>query len=391
MSGILVIASDRKRHNLVRALIRDHPRRELAIVDSVDAAIADFEKYQPDVILTPTLLPREESDRLCAHVKRHADPHVQMLSLPALDLLREPKVEEHPRFWFLWRRRPSDPELLYDPALIYRQISECVERARLMRSEQPADRNRRLILMPDEANDLHSVRPMKTTGPRLPIPERRGDHRIPQRSPWPWIVHLPGGASADLVNISSGGILFESRSLVSPGVTLDLQVSSAGVSCVVPARFVRSAVAGADGLGSRYYSAARFEQPLEIPGLGVHTALVPRATPQSLAELFTSVVSDSRQLEPCSTRFARGLRALVGARDVVIATSPLAPSDDTESVYFSVKWDAFSNTILQVVFDRHRALTSAEHALLKAAAAMTTAVLELEPACNQEQRVTRVA
>jgi hypothetical protein len=261
MSGILVIESDRKRRTLLKALLREHAQVESTIVESVNAAIADFEKYQPDLIVTPTLLPCEDSDRLCSHVRRHAEPHVQMLSLAALDLLCEPPAEAREGFGFFRRRRPAGLWLQYDPALVGRQIAENLQRARDMRSQRPADRDRRLVIAANE----DGVLPIKPAS-AAPVNERRLDQRMPQRLLWLWTVQLPGGADADLVNISRRGILIESRSLVSPGVTLHLHVGIAGVNRIVPARFVRSEVTRMDRLGVRNHAAARFDQPFEIPG-----------------------------------------------------------------------------------------------------------------------------
>ena len=112
---------------------------------------------------------------------------------------------------------------------------------------------------------------------------------------------------------------------------------------------------------------------------------------QPLAELFTSVLSDSNQLEAPSIRFARGLRGLIGVQDVLIRRTPIAPAKDCESIYFRVKGDERSGTILQVLFDRDRALTATEFRLLKAAAGLTSAVLELERESTENVRSARPA
>ena len=56
----------------------------------------------------------------------------------------------------------------------------------------------------------------------------------------------------------------------------------------------------------------------------------------------------------------------------------MTPADDSESIYFTVKEESGSRTILQVMFDRNRELTASEFRLLKAAPGLTAAVLELE-------------
>jgi hypothetical protein len=187
---------------------------------------------------------------------------------------------------------------------------------------------------------------------------------------------MPWGSEVDMVNISRTGVLLESGSKVSPGVTLELQLTGMGQSRIVLARFVRSEIARVDRLGVRYHAAAQFEEPLDL--LVPRTEPTPAATPRSLAELFTTVVCDSNQPEDASIRFARGLRGLVGARDVLIRQTPLAPGHDCESIYFRVNGDDRSGMILQILLDRDRALTTSEFRVMKAATGLASALLELQ-------------
>ena len=90
------------------------------------------------------------------------------------------------------------------------------------------------------------------------------------------------------------------------------------------------------------------------------------------------MLSDQNQPEIPSVRFARGLRGLVHARDVLIRRAPIAPANDTESIYFNVSGEGASRTILQVMFERDHNVTAADFRLLKAAAVLTAGVLELE-------------
>ena len=103
----------------------------------------------------------------------------------------------------------------------------------------------------------------------------------------------------------------------------------------------------------------------------------------------TAVLSDSKRLESPAARFARGLQELLGVRDVLIRCTPMRPPADSDSIYFNVKQDGVSRTILQVMFDRPP--TAAEFSLLKAAAALTTTVLELEGRVDDQARATNVA
>lgn len=386
MSHILAIESDRQRRSLLRALIRTYVPADVTFVDTVSDAIASFEYEQPDLIVAPALLPVEDSDRLSEHVKWHADPHVQMVTISALDMLRKAPPEEPQRFRFFRRRRPLSLGLQYDPSLVGRQIADALDRALTLREERGATLDvRPLIRQSKEALIVVPVQVPASATPASTWNFRERAERVPQRGPWVWGVRMPSGAAAELVNISRTGLLLESPSKVSPGVTLELQLSGMGQNRAVMARFVRSDIARVDRFGVSYHAAAHFEEPLAMLGPRGESASL--ATPQSLAELFTTVVSELGSEKDSSTRFAEGLRELIGARDVLIGPTPIAPDYKSESIYFRIDGDDQSGMILQVLLDRHRALTTAEFRMLKAASGMATAVLELKRASIHEGRL----
>ena len=366
------------------ALVREYARTDVKMVDTVKAAIASFPETKPDLIIAPALLSPADSEQLATYVKKHAEPHVQMLTISALDVLRESAPEEEPRF-SLFRRRPVSLGLQYDPHMVGRQIADRLERARVLRAEyEAAPRSTDLRTILYAPSVVRSVKKTANAAAGGVPKDRRWAHRTPQQSPWVWTVRLPWGAEVDLVNISRTGVLLESGSKVSPGVALELQLSGVGVHRAMMARFVRSEVARVDRRGVRYHAAAQFDQPLDI--LPAQTEPVTRSTSESLAQLVTSVLSDLNQPEMASIRFARGLRGLVRARDVLIRHSPIASPDGTESIYFHVRGDDASRTILQVMFDRNRALTAEEFKLLKAAAGVTAGVMEVEQLAEETRQ-----
>jgi hypothetical protein len=188
---------------------------------------------------------------------------------------------------------------------------------------------------------------------------------------------MPWGLGLDLINISRNGLLVESTSKLSAGVTYDLELDGPNGPFVVKARFIRSDIGRVDGRGVRYHSAAAFDRELDVVA-GCIAAPAP-SPQQALVELFATVFAETDEhSEPADGRFARGLRQLFGARDVLVLPSPIAPADGSESIYFRVTGDNQPRTILQILFDRDRVLTSTEFSLLKAAASLTAALLELE-------------
>jgi hypothetical protein len=107
----------------------------------------------------------------------------------------------------------------------------------------------------------------------------------------------------------------------------------------------------------------------------------------ALSQLLSDVLSDGNHSEAPSVRFARGVRGLLNARDVVIRRAPIAPVGDTESIYFNVSGEGDVRTILQVMFERDHAVTAAEFRLLKAASVLTAGVLELEELSVESARL----
>jgi hypothetical protein len=395
MGSILAIEADPKRRGLLTSLIREHVKSDITFVESVKAAIASFADHVPDLIVAPTLLSPGDSEELNSHVKQlHAAPFVQMLTIPALDMLVEPPKEGQ-RGLQIFKRRPVSLGLQYDPEMVGALILDRLERAGALRAEHDAA----LAMRVQVEGQLPAVRASRNSAAAELVSsgngalhgvaaDRRCAHRIGQTEvPWLSVVRLPWGVDVDLVNISRTGLLVESGSKLAAGVTLKLHLIGPGTNLFVLARFVRSEVARINRLGARYYAAAQFETPLEY--LAPRQEPVTRSsTPHALAELLATVLAESDQhSEPVQIRFARGFRALVRARDVLIRHAPVAPVDDSESIYFHVKGDGRSRVILQVMFEPDRALTASEFRLLKAAALLTAAVLELEDDCPDQRSV----
>lgn len=220
---------------------------------------------------------------------------------------------------------------------------------------------------------------------RLLVDDRAGQERrralrkTPGDVPWLSAVRMPWGLDLQLMNISSTGLLVESTSKLTPGISYDLILDGPSAVRTVKAQFVRSEVGKINGLGVRYYSAARFEQELDLLGRTDQPMSKAAATPQqALADLLSTVFAEHNTAEPARYRFARGLRKLVNARDVLVRKKPINPVDGSESIYFQVNEDGSAPAVLQVLFDRDRVLTPSEFSLLKAAASLTAAVLELE-------------
>jgi CheY-like chemotaxis protein len=400
MPRILAIEADPKRRRALSALVREHVKANLAVVDSVRAAIISIGERAPDLIIAPTLLPPPDEAELLTHMKGlDTAPYIQMLTLPALDMLVDNTAEESPRrglFGPVFNRRPVSLGLQYDPTMVAVQIVDGLERAREQRLEyaamlayneaighRPPDaalalaRSAGRQLQPTEAFIEQQLRERAREERRIALRKGLGD------VPWLSGVKVSWGAELQLINISNTGVLVETGSKFAPGSTTNLHLCGPETNLVVPVRFIRSDVARIDGLGVRYRAAAAFAKEIDLAGPR-REAGQPATPPQALADLFGSVLSgELERSEPAHDRFAKGLRRLLGARDVRVSAGGMDPAGGKETLYFDVPGDDRSRTTLQVTFDRSRDVTDVEFKLLKASAWLTAAVLELEKPVNQ--------
>ena len=393
MPRIIAIETEPRRQQALSALVREHVKATLLVVASVRSAIEAMAQHTPDLITVPALIsPRDEAD-LIAHMKGlESAPFIQMLTLPALDALdtamAAPPDTRRGALSRIFTRAASAAPPKYDPrAVVAEQIAGALARARELRLEYAAtlafDEMMSLRGAADSSSEL-----TRYGSPALSLASGRGrmreDRRIASRKPSrdvPWLsaLNLSSGAELELINISNTGVLVETASKFAPGTTTNLQLSGPDTSVVVPVRFIRSDVARVDSRGVRYLAAAAFAKVLDIDGECRSGA----TSSDALAALFGSVLS-VRNAEPAHLRFAQGLRQLVGARDVRLTSRLAEIAVGGDMVYFDVPGDGVSRTALQVVFDRNHAITDAEFKVLKAAACLTAAMLELERPLNSQ-------
>jgi hypothetical protein len=385
MPRILAIESDSRRRALLGALVREHVQADLTIADSVKAAIRELSARIPDAILVPPLLSPREVSELMDFVKQLDAPYVELLTMSAFDMLSDCTIEEKRTFGVLWRRQtPEAPQ--YDRDLVGRQIAEGVARARearveyarmlAYRAEREELEKRRLAgAMADAAGLVLATRRQQESI----RDERRIATRVAhEKLSWLSDARLAWDTEIALVNISNSGVLLESGSKLAPGSTTELRLIGPAADVVVPVRFIRSEIAKVDPVGVRYRAAAEFDREIDLARLARASGKTSSAS-HALAELLAGCLDDSGLLQdPAHVRFVRGVRELVGARDVQVRTAS-APSDaGCETLYFDVPGDGRARKTMQVVFDRGHDVTASEFTLLKAAAWLAAAALELE-------------
>ncbi len=397
MSRILAIEADARRRRVLTALVREHVKAELVVVASVQAALTSMAERTPDLIISPTLLSPPEEAELLTYVKQlRSAPYVQMVTVPALDMLVDPPAAPTSRrgFFPLFNRRPTTSlGLQYDRGMVAAQIvdglarasEQRIEYAAMMAYQEAAAQARPTALVPcprlvaERQNDRSDFRRDQAADERrVALRKGRGD------VPWLSGVKDAWGSELELINISSTGLLVETGSKFTPGSTTELHLSGPDTNLIVPVRFIRTDVAHIDGHGVRYRAAAAFAREVDLAGPRRETG-APATPPQELASLFGAVlVNGGERREPAHVRFAEGLRELVGARDVQVRTGSAGSAGGAETLYFDVPSEDRLRTTLQVTFDRSRLVSSADFKLLKAAAWLTAAVLELEKPVSEK-------
>jgi CheY-like chemotaxis protein len=377
MSRILAVETDRERAWRLKKLVREHVRAKLIVAPTVQAAIAVINERIPDLILVSAFLPPNEESDLIAHVRQltHA-PYLQMLSIPAIAMVDEPAADNG-RLFSVFSRSSQPARAGYNRDAVGAQIEEYLERGRSLREEHEAMQACRALVAPGALVDGHAL--MASNELVRANGEERWRARRSTRSELPWLsgIRLSWGLELGLLNISSSGVLVETTTKLMPGTSADIVLTGPETNLVVPARFVRSEVARIDTLGVRYQAAAAFDSTLELmsPARPAPAALAPKA----LADLLTAVLAEGEARSvPACERFAQGLRRLSGVRDIQVREIPIAPHDDSESIYFDVPGRVSSRAVLQVMFDPRHAVQESEFRLLRAAAWMTAAVLEMD-------------
>ena len=142
MSHILAIEADLKRRRALTILVKEHIKADLVVVASVRAAIDEIAERAPDLILAPALLSPPDEAELLTHMKQlDTAPYIQMLTIPALDMLGDASAEQTDRrglFGPIFNRRPVSPGLKYDRRMVAAQITDGLSRAQELRIEYAA-------------------------------------------------------------------------------------------------------------------------------------------------------------------------------------------------------------------------------------------------------------
>jgi CheY-like chemotaxis protein len=403
---ILFIEPDVRRAAALGDILRQHDGIDVAIVESVPAALRSLAVRIPDLVLTSTFLPPADEAALTAHLNQlPAARHLQTITVPYFIDAEEGSRSEtsSAKVLTFLRRRVASVRPRCDLGTLRNQIEEYLSRAQASRLE--AD-GRPLIDAP-RAQDGASVQQERTrevsrpqlspmTGVLTPVAGRGAEFRrspsgmpADRRSarrrargdvPWLWSVKFPGGSQVSVVDISTTGVLLETASRMTDGSTVDLQLVGQDTNVTVPARMIRVQVADVNGLGVKYRVAAAFAHDVALPGL--QPVAASPVMPRMLADLLRRVLSEADHGSDAAAlraTFEQELRQLLPVRDIQIRQKPVIAERGAESIYFTVPHGSGAQPILQAIFEPDYAPTAMDFRLLKAAASLAAVVLEFAP------------
>ena len=290
---ILAIEPDAACRGHLRALLADRIDADLVIASSAEAAAGAMHTNRPDVVLTSAVLPPRAEEQVIDALK-HLDPDgtVPVITVPFL--LDAPEPDAPRRVFGLMSRRKSPPRLSYDAAALVARVEEALRQAHEAKA-YPRIRPVRiepstaLILRPGDATDLALMPFAVSDGPREPILlERKRLERarrfaiddLPSRC----TLTTPAGFIVRMLNVSATGVLFESPLKFTRDSETALSLLAPDTTHVLPARIVRSEVAGVSGVGVTYQTAVQFSQNVELlkkiaPRGDLSTALEPPPMP----------------------------------------------------------------------------------------------------------------
>jgi hypothetical protein len=366
---VLAIEPDSESGAALRHALASHMSAELVIVAGVDDALASIATRIPDLILTSTFLAPRDEATLSEYLRRRADlSHTQVITLPQFMVTdcHEPDRTESGDGVVLRFRPRRTPQITPGcvGTTLRQQVEDYLEQARALRPGSSDDR-------------LRGARPVQ-----LPSDRRRSSRRRATDLAGQWEIRLPAGGDVNIVDISRLGALLETNSKLIPGSLVDLQVLGLERSVSVPARLIRSEIAGVHGHNVRYRIAAAFCCDVDLLAAPAPASAAAAHPPKVLGDLLGRVLADASWVSngpALCARFEAELGRLVRVREIRICTMPGPPPPGCRTVSFDIPGTGSGRLVLQVIFDQGYEPTPIELRLLEAAASVASVVLELAP------------
>jgi hypothetical protein len=390
---ILVIEPETSCAEQLRTMLADRVFAEVLVAPNADDACAVLRTETPDLVLLSAVCPPRAEEQVVSLLK-WLDPYdrVPVLTIPpATRGFDDEDGDETHRGLFarLTRKRPAPRPYYYDPGMLVARIGEALREARkrknlpkprlalppkpeadtmLMRVSQTPEWERTgLMIVPKAAAPLRIERLQVNRAPRLSMAE------LPHR-----VTLATRSGAARMINVSDSGILFESPLKYTPDTETAISLFGPHAKFDLPARIVRSEAAAVDSLGVTYQTAASFSEEralLTMLGAIPGEVLPPQQALSDLLVRVTTELYETGDYDEAQAIFDSFLLQFAGCR-VRLTDSLTEPRDGLESIHFKVS--APTRAILEATFDRGHEPSVEDFALLKAATAIASVLLQHE-------------
>ena len=279
MSRILAIEPDPERMQALRQLVRDRLDTDVVLAESANAAIAEMSERPVDLILTSVLMSPSDDSRLATYLKgRDGARNLSVLIIPPMVDQAQPPPTKSTRLLSHFRRSPAPFWPAYDPDVVAHRIREALTGRAPLEEDAAADARDLTTPAPATIDALGDTAASAEEDPQ----QHKGGVKRPRAqrlartdAPWASRLTLPSGLELQLLNISSSGLLVESRQKLEPGQSTAFQFwgpiknrrghqRPPRPRLVAPARIVRIEMEVTNGRGARYRTAAMFDGSVDL-------------------------------------------------------------------------------------------------------------------------------
>ena len=160
-SLVLAIEPDLRQAAIIKRIVREKAFADVAVVDSLDAAIEAMRTAMPDVLLLSALLSPRDEDHLIAHLKTlDGAGHLQTHTIPQLASALQPGEGRGSRGLLSAFRRKKEPASVAsgcDPDLFADEIRVFLQRAADKKREMQHPNHAALDMRPSPANAPRSA------------------------------------------------------------------------------------------------------------------------------------------------------------------------------------------------------------------------------------------
>ena len=401
LGRILAIEPDPDDRAALERALCSQVRAELLFVASVEEALAKVASFIPDLILTSTFLPPADEEKLTTHLRQCPETsHTRVITLPQVvdpgDRIQQNTARTGAAVLLRFARRREVQVRLCNPQVLREHVESYLEQAQSLRLGAEDRRQRgveaiagalraplpdnRLVpsstaLVPANQKDR-----TLTSAFQLPRDRRRASRHRASDLPGSLTARLSASGDITLVDISSSGVLIETKKELAPGSIVHLQMQNVDANVSVVARLVRSERTRVDGSEWIYRVAAAFAREIDLRSLR-ESRTASAQPPKVLGDLLGRVLADAHWMAGSTTlcsKFEDELKRLMHLKDIRIGAVPLTAPAGCRSLCYPIP-DAGGGRrhVLQAIVDGGRRLDPVEIRLLKAAAGLAGIVLGL--------------